>query len=295
MTRARPALIIGETLIDIVEQPGQATEFIGGSPANLAVGLARLGHPARLLTRLGHDARGERAAAHLAAEGVELLPASWGGGPTATAHAQITADGSAEYRFEIDWCLPAYTPEPVALMHAGSIALFLEPGGSRVLDLLRGAPPEALITLDPNARPALLGDHAVALRRFEEAAGLADLIKLSDEDTAWFYPGLAPEAAAEKVRSLGPRLVVVTLGAQGALAVSEAGVVRVPAHQVEVVDTISAGDSFMASLASSLLDLGLDGALTALPQVLDRAARAAAIAVSVAGPNPPRRAELDAV
>lgn len=290
----RPALIIGETLIDIIEQPEQITEFVGGSPANLAVGLARLGHPARLLTRIGRDARGERAAAHFADEGVALLPASWDEGPTSTAHARITADGSADYQFSIDWRLPEVSPEPVALMHAGSIALFLEPGGARVLDLLRNAPAEVLITLDPNARPALLGAHAQSLHRFEEAARLADLVKLSDEDTEWFYPGLAPEAAAEQVRALGPRLVVVTLGAQGAFAVCETGSVRVPAHAVEVVDTISAGDSFMASLVSSLLDLGLEGALATLPKVLDRAARAAAIAVSVAGPNPPRREQLDA-
>lgn len=297
-------LVVGETLIDIVETeaadaasaapPGEAREFIGGSPANVAMGLARLGHPTRLLTRIGRDARGERIAAHLAAERVGLLEESVTSAPTSTARAIIGADGAADYRFDIDWRVSEMLPAPVDLVHAGSIALFLEPGGSSVLRLLGGLGGSALVTLDPNIRPSLLPSRRTALLRFEAAARTADLVKLSDEDAAWLYPALSPEAAARRILDLGPRIVAVTLGGRGALAVHRTGVTRVPARAVEVVDTISAGDSFMASLASSLLELGVEEAATALPDVLDRAARAAAIAVSVAGANPPRREQLDA-
>lgn len=287
-------LVVGEALIDIVERPGDSAEFIGGSPANIAVGLARLGHPAQLLTRLGSDTRGERIAGYLADEGVHLLPESWGGGPTSTAHARISADGSADYHFDIDWRLPERTVDTTPLVHAGSIALFLEPGGAQVLSLLERLSGSAMITLDPNIRASLLDHHGQAVQRFERAAALADLVKLSDEDAEWLYPDSSPESVADRVRELGPSIVAVTLGARGALAVTASGRAQLHAHPVEVVDTISAGDSFMASLISSLLERGVDGAAAALPDVLDRAARAAAIAVSAAGANPPRREQLDA-
>jgi fructokinase len=204
-------------------------------------------------------------------------------------------DGSASYVFDLEWSLPRCTPEPVDLVHAGSIALFLEPGGSEVLRLLRESAPTRLVTVDPNIRPSLLPDRAAALRRFEDAAAVADLVKLSDEDAEWLYPGESPEAVAARVLGLGPRVAVVTMGAEGSYGASAMGSARVPAAPVTVIDTISAGDSVMACLISSLLERGVDGVASSLPEVLGRAARAAAIAVSAAGANPPRRAQLDAV
>ncbi|QZY50988.1 carbohydrate kinase family protein [Leucobacter tenebrionis] len=292
--RGPAALVVGEALIDIVEHDGAVEEHVGGSPANVAIGLARLEHPVRLLTRLGADERARRIADALGREGVELLKQSRGDGATSTARARISADGSAEYTFDIDWRLQPCDPGPVALVHTGSIALFLEPGGSQVLELLESLAGSALVTLDPNIRPSLLGGHAEALRRFERAAATADLVKLSDEDAEWLYPTFPLEEIAERVRRLGPSVAVITLGGEGALASSSAGTVHVPARPIKVVDTISAGDSFMASLASSLLERGLAKVTATLPEVLDRAAHAAAIAVSVAGANPPLRAQLEA-
>ncbi|MGO1538420.1 MAG: carbohydrate kinase family protein [Leucobacter sp.] len=293
------ALIIGEALFDIIEHEtsvggdAEAEEHIGGSPANVAVGTSRLGHTTRLLTWIGRDDRGEQLATHFQSEGVELLSESWGAARTPTALAHIAPDGAATYTFDIDWQINAFDAGDVALVHAGSIALYLEPGGTEVLRALREHSDNALITLDPNIRPTLLPDGPAALRRFEDCAAAADLVKLSDEDAAWLYPDLTPEAAATHVRSLGPTVVVVTLGADGALATNPAGTVRVSAKPVTVVDTISAGDSFMASLISSLLERGIDLEIEELENVLDRAARAAAIAVSVAGANPPYRSDLE--
>lgn len=289
------ALVIGEALIDIVETAGGDRELVGGSPANVAVGLARQGHTVELLTRIGRDDRGARIAEHVASSGAALTVDSWGAGVTSTARARLRADGSAEYEFDIDWTVPAPDLGGVALVHSGSIALFLEPGGDVVLDALQRAAGHALVTVDPNIRPALVGDRVGALARFARAAASADLVKLSDEDAAWLYPGMLAEEALAEIATLGPRLVVITRGGEGAMGLGPDGLVEVDALPVEVVDTIGAGDAYMASLISSALDDPLlFTSEAAFERALRRAAVTAGITVSRAGANPPTRAEVDA-
>ena len=287
------ALVVGEALIDIVSRPDQHSEFVGGSPTNVAIGIARLEHRVRLLTRIGRDERGERIAQMLRHEGVDLLPASFSGDRTSTALARIDANGNAQYGFDIEWRLAPAGIGDADLLHTGSIALFLEPGGSEVLRLLQRAAGTAVVTLDPNIRPALIADREAALARFEQAAALCDLVKLSDEDAAWLYPGAAPETVVSRVRGLGPAIAILTRGADGVLAASSAGVVEVAAHPASVIDTISAGDAFMASIVSSLLEAGPEGVAGALPSALERAARAAAFAVSASGANLPTREQVE--
>lgn len=299
--RRRAALVIGEALIDIVDGGGGAREFVGGGPANIAIGLARWGHQVRLLTRIGQDERGLRIALHLRAEGVSLFAPPAADARTSTAHARIGRNSAAEYRFDIDWQIPqGVDPAGFSLVHAGSLGLFIEPGGARVLDILRRTDSDTVVSLDPNIRPSLIADRERAVERFEDAARVSDLVKLSDEDAAWLYPGLSPEQTAARILSLQgangairPRAVVVTLGSEGALAVVGDAVHCVRAPEVQVVDTISAGDSFMASLMSSILDTNLDCMLADIDPVLERAAAAAAFAVSRAGANPPRRTEME--
>ncbi|MGM7422243.1 PfkB family carbohydrate kinase, partial [Cellulosimicrobium sp. CpK407] len=160
----------------------------------------------------------------------------------------------------------------------------------------------ATITYDPNARPALMGDPADARARIEALVALADVVKVSDEDLAWLVPGTDPVAVARDWLALGPALVVVTYGGEGALALTAAGEQRVTAPRVEVVDTVGAGDSFMGALLDGLWDAGLLGAdrrdalravdTATLTRLLERCAAVAAVTVSRAGANPPRRAEL---
>jgi fructokinase len=291
-------LVIGEALIDIVEGrdgAGEERELVGGSPANVAVGLARQGHAVQLLTRIGRDERGARIAEHVAASGAALAASSWTDGSSSTARARLRADGSAEYLFDIDWTIPEPALDGVTLVHSGSIALFLEPGGRTVLDPLQRAAGSALVTLDPNIRPALVGDRRAVTARFARAAASADLVKLSDEDAAWLYPGLVAEQVLAEIATCGPRVVVMTRGAEGAVALGPSGILEVPAVSVEVVDTIGAGDAYMASLISSALDdPQLFGSEPALRRALRRAAITAAITVSRAGANPPTRREVDA-
>lgn len=287
-------LVIGEALIDIVEG-SQVRELVGGSPANVAVGVARQGHAVELLTRIGRDDRGARIAEYVAASGAALAADSWSTGRSSTARARLRSDGSAEYDFDIDWTISAPALDGVALVHSGSIALFLEPGGDTVLDALQRAAGSALVTIDPNIRPALVGARRDALARFARAAAVADLVKLSDEDAAWLYPGLVPEQVLSEVATLGPKVVVITRGGEGAIALGADGIVEVDAVSVEVVDTIGAGDAYMASLIGSALDdPQLLSSESALRRALRRAAITAGITVSRAGANPPTRAEVDA-
>ncbi|QLD12218.1 PfkB family carbohydrate kinase [Microbacterium oleivorans] len=288
-------LVLGEALVDIVETDGDVVEHVGGSPANVAVGVARLGTPVRLATRLGRDARGERVAEHVRSSGAEIVEGSWTTTPTDTARARIRPDGSAEYEFAVAGVVPPAFDTDVALVHTGSIALFLDPGGETCLAALEAARGRAIVTVDPNIRPALVGARETALARFARAAAAADLVKLSDEDAAWLWPHAEPVEVLETVAALGPRAVVITRGGDGAIGRGADGaVVEVPGVAVAVADTIGAGDSFMASLIATLVERGVPEDAPALEHAMAVAARAASITVSRAGANPPTRAELAA-
>lgn len=288
-------LVIGEALVDIVESGGGAREHVGGSPANVAVGVARLGAPTRLLTRIGRDARGARIAEHVAASGAVLLKQSWTDAVTSTARARIGADGAATYEFDLDWRADRPALDGVRLVHAGSIALFLEPGADAVVDTLEhAATGPQLVTVDPNIRPAIIGDRDAAMRRFTRAVAAADLVKLSDEDAAWLYPDRQPEEALTDIAARGPRLVVMTRGNRGAMGLGAEGIVEVPIWPTDVADTIGAGDAYMAALITSALeDPLLFTSEAAVERAMRRAALAAGITVSRGGANPPSAAELD--
>ncbi|MFC9489828.1 carbohydrate kinase [Streptomyces hydrogenans] len=295
-------LVIGECVADIVRGPGAAdVVHPGGSPANVAYGLARLGRPATLLTQLADDPSGRLIAAHLTGAGVRL---AIGGVPARTPSAVVTLDGrgQAAYAFDIAWTLtaeePPATPEPVRHVHLGSIAAVTEPGAATVLALTGRLRPAATVSYDPNVRPALMGEHGPAVARVERCVALADLVKASDEDLAWLYPGEPVEVVAARWLALGPAVVLVTRGGDGALAVTREHTVAAGAPAVAVVDTVGAGDSFMSAVLDALAGrdraalaaLGAD----ALAGLLARAGAAAAVTVSRAGARPPDRAELDA-
>ena len=205
-------IVVGESLMDIVVQPEGSNEHPGGSPANVAFGLARLGIPTGFLTAIGNDARGTAVASHLTGAGVQLFPGSQSGPSTSTATAFVADDGAADYQFDISWELRAVAPTYIPkVLHTGSIASFLEPGSRRVRDVVESVAGLCTITYDPNIRPQLLGSHHQALTIFEELVPLVDVVKLSDEDASWLYPNLAPEESARRVLGLGADLAVVTL------------------------------------------------------------------------------------
>ncbi|WP_336629734.1 MULTISPECIES: carbohydrate kinase family protein [unclassified Microbacterium] len=301
-TSAADVLVVGEALIDVVHRAdGSVDENPGGSPANVALTLGRLGDRPVLVTALGDDMHGDRIRAWLAASDVEVAATTIA--RTSTAAATLAADGSATYDFDIEWRLEDDHSLPEAgVVHTGSIAAFLSPGRDAVLRLLERRRDTALLTFDPNIRPTLVGDREETRQIVGRYIALADVVKASDEDLEWLYPGQDALASAAAWQSRGPAIVVVTLGGAGAAAITDHGVVTVPGRPVDVVDTVGAGDTFMGALIHGLLRAGLGGAdsrtelraLTADPvtSLLNLAATAASVTVSRPGADPPRLAEL---
>jgi fructokinase len=289
-------VVIGEALVDVVTSAQGTVEHPGGSPMNVAYGLGRLGVATALLTSLGDDPRGAAIEAHLLRAGVELLPGSKSSDRTASATATLSADGSAHYDFDIRWELPPVAPAYLPrVLHTGSIATFLAPGAAAVRTLLEQSHRGCLVTYDPNIRPALLGSHAEALSTFEGLVPLTDVVKLSDEDAAWLYPGLRLEDAADRILGLGAGLAVVTRGGEGSLLATPAAKLFVPSIRSTVVDTIGAGDSYMAALIYGLLARGTEGLGPDVLETIGRtASKAAAITVRRPGANPPTVEELEA-
>ncbi|MEU1972564.1 carbohydrate kinase [Microbacterium sp. NPDC019599] len=295
-------LVVGEALIDVVHRSdGAVDEAPGGSPANVALTLGRLGRAPQLLTRLGHDPHGETLRSWLAASDVDVVSAP--AERTATATARLDESGAATYEFDLEWELAGTAAGPADWVHTGSVAALLQPGADGVVALLEESRATALVSYDPNIRPALLSTASVVRPQVEALVALADVVKASDEDLDWLYPGASVHEVAELWLGLGASLVVVTRGAGGALAVTGAGVVAVDAEPVAVVDTVGAGDTFMGALIDGLLDAGCSSAAsrtalagipsTELAGILRRCALAAAITVSRPGADPPRRAELE--
>jgi fructokinase len=301
-------LVIGESLVDVIRRAGddESNDDVhpGGSPLNVSVGLQRLDVPTTLHSSFGADAYGVTIARHLEASGVSVTPGTIRERPTSVALATIGADGAASYAFSIEWD-PApleIAPGTVDAVHVGSIGAALEPGATTVEQALAALRPTALISFDPNVRPQLMGSADDALPRVERLVALADVVKASDEDIAWLYPDATVADVSARWLALGPALVVVTHGGDGADALSASGLVRVPAQRAEVSDTIGAGDSFMSGLLAGLSDRGLlrpdrRDALRALSasdiaRVVQFAARCAAITVSRPGADPPTRDDL---
>ena len=300
-------LVIGESLIDIVHRPdGSTREHVGGSPANVAVGLARLGHDVTLATMIGDDERGTRIATRLEEEGIALTEGSIGERPTSVATSTLDETGAAAYTFDLTWELSENQPlEGLAHVHTGSIAATLEPGASAVLSTLQSARPSATISYDPNARPSLMGDPHEVRAKIEQLIGLSDVVKASDEDIAWLYDGAPLPDILRLWGLLGPALVVVTRAEKGAvIGLTITGeLTSVDAPIVEVMDTVGAGDSFMAGLLSGLLEASLLGGIQARERLrsasladvrpaVDRALACASITVSRAGAAPPYLADL---
>ena len=300
-------LVIGESLIDIVDRPdGSTREHVGGSPANVAVGLARLGHEVTLATKIGDDERGTRIATRLDEEGVALTEGSIGERATSVATSTLDETGAAAYTFDLAWELSEdQLLEGLAHVHTGSIAATLEPGASVVLSTLQSARPSATISYDPNARPSLMGDPHGVRAKIEQLIGLSDVVKASDEDIAWLYDGAPLPDILRLWGLLGPALVVVTRAEKGAvIGLTITGeLTSVNAPVVEVMDTVGAGDSFMAGLLSGLLEASLLGGIQARERLrsasladvrpaVDRALACASITVSRAGAAPPYLADL---
>jgi fructokinase len=292
------ALVIGEALMDLVDDGRTITRSPGGSPANVALGLARLGVETRLRTALAADDDGRAILELLEGSGVAVGPASVCLDRTSTALAVLDSAGAAAYDFDIEWRVDA--PVDVgsaAVVHSGSIALFLEPGAAVVGDVLASRSADVLVSLDPNIRPALLGEPPVVRATFERLAAMADLVKLSDEDAEWLYPHEPLGNVLDRLLDLGVALAAVTRGGAGAMLATRASRVEAESLPVRVQDTVGAGDTFMAALIAGVLKLDGSRPLRDLAEAdllrLGRfAAAAAGVTVSRVGADLPTGDEV---
>ena len=301
-------LVVGEALVDAVTTAGGDTaEHVGGSPANVAFGLAALEHPVDLATWIATDERGRRIEDACRERGVALTAGSQGAPFTSVAHATLDATGAATYVFDLEWQVAA-VPGLTAYghVHTGSIAAVLEPGGGQVREILAaGRELGATVSYDPNARPSLMGRPEQARHTIESSIALSDVVKVSDEDIEWLCPGEAIDDVVRAWGELGPSLVVVTRGGEGTVVrVTRTGEQQaLPAPTVTVVDTVGAGDSFMAGLVSGLIDAGLLGgpdartrlqaaSLADVVPAVERALRTGALTVERAGAHAPTRNDM---
>lgn len=288
------ALIIGEALVDVID--GRA--FPGGSPLNVAVGLSRLRVPTTLAARIGNDRHGKLIADHLRASHVDFSSPE-PGAVTSSAEVRLDDAGHASYDFQLDSALPEATLTDIALVHTGSLGAVLAPGAAEVARAFAD-PGIRLRSYDPNIRPQLMQDHAATLLAVELLAGRSHIVKLSDEDAAWLYPGSSADWVLEHLLGLGAALAVLTRGESGSLACAGEHSIVVPANRVAVVDTVGAGDSFMSGLLAATLTSPLAATLLAgetpsaqqISSALEFATHAAGITASRAGANPPWSHEL---
>ena len=301
---SKSALIVGESLVDIVRgADGSTSEFAGGSAANVAVALARLGRPVDFASSWGQDRRGQVLAERLERDAVSLAVDPHAIGHTSTARATIGSDGHASYTFDLSWRLnPLRDGVDPLVVHTCSLGAVLPPGADDVLAILEDARDDVTISYDVNVRPAITGTGSDLVARVEAVVARSDIVKASDEDLEALYDELDPISGAKRLLSLGPAAVVVTRGQEGATWVSVSQEVDVASVPVVVADTIGAGDTFCAAMLDRLWTLGLlgpdgrealvDVARDAVVDVLAHAARAAAVTVGRPGADPPYRHEL---
>jgi fructokinase len=299
-------VVVGEALVDVVVPvDGDRHEAVGGSPLNVAVGLSRLEVPTTLVTRIGEDRHGEMLIEHLRDSGVTLSDDSLRAeATTSTATAHLDEQHAATYDFDLVWDLPdQQLDEGTSGLHVGSIGAGIEPGRAVVADLVRQAVTDGVfVSFDPNIRPFFFDDREAAWRVVQSIGSGATLVKLSDEDVRFLRPDADEEdVCRELLDGEQTELVVLTRGPQGATALTEGAVVSVAAPVTDVVDTVGAGDSFMAATLALLWEWGVvaagEGALSALDDsrvelLLRGAVTAAAVTCSRRGANPPTRQEL---
>ncbi len=293
----------GEVLIDLLPDGDKQKAVVGGGPANTAVALAKLGIKTQFINGISTDAYGSTCRQYLEGAGVLLDFVNYSNKPTCTATVTLDKAGGASYQFLIDETstfdyqldqLPDPQKQAPSLLHIGTLVCAIEPCASTLHQWVTGFKQSVPIVYDPNIRPSVIADKALYLKQVLRWVSLADVVKLSIDDLNWLYPGKSLDDVANEFIGMGVKLVVVTLGDVGIVAITKGEKVAVDAVKTKVVDTVGAGDTVGAILVEAIVKHGLEkltGQL--LTDTLNRAAAAAAITISRAGANPPTQAELD--
>jgi fructokinase len=301
--------VIGEAVIDRFLESDGPRDVIGGSPLNTAVALKRAGVDVNWWGRMSSGPEGAALVAYADENGVGGSSVKIVDEPATLVTIELNAEGVPSYGFYLegaaDWGWSVSDLGGLSdykVLQIGSLGAVLEPASSAILQVItemKASGTAPLITYDPNARPKAANNEAEANRvraRVEELVAVADLVKVSDEDLEWLHQGVDPLESARLWSTAGPRLVVMTRGGSGAVAfVDGQEIASVPGVLTEVVDTVGAGDTFMAWLLRSIVaehSCTVPSDLDAVTRVLTQAAQAAAITCSRKGCNPPFAAEV---
>jgi len=305
-------VVCGEALMDVFASgttpSGLALDGrIGGSPFNVALGLARLAQPVAFFGGLSTDFLGDRFRQSLAAEGIDQRCVFESSARTTVSFVGVDAHGVPSYAFYgeggADRVVPLTAleriPSEARAFHFGSFAMVVEPVAGTQRALIEREHGRSLISWDPNVRLNVEPDTAIWRDTLEWMLPRTHVLKVSDEDLHLLYPGTDPAVLAARWLARGVSLVVVTRGAKGATAWTRTFSVESPAVPTQLVDTVGAGDTFQAAMLTWFAEhgvLSIDGVrgLTAasLGEALAFAGRAAAITCSRRGADLPRRAEL---
>ncbi len=255
-------VVMGEALVDAHLEPGILRLHPGGGPFNTAVALARLGVPTRFVGAISRDRLGDELRARLAAAGVDTSGIA--DVDAATPIAVVATEGAEpEYSFYLAGTAhEQLDPRRIgdlggaSALHVGTLALATDPPGASVTELAEAEAAHRALVLDPNVRPALVSDREAYRRRLERLVAVAELVKLSEADLSWLYPGADRATGVERLLATGAGCVVVTSGSHGATGWTRALSARARAPRIEPVDTVGAGDAFGAGLLAWLWRAG---------------------------------------
>lgn len=258
-------MVCGEALFDVFMQP--STQAVlnmqavrGGSPYNVAIGLARLGSSVGFFGGLSDDPLGVILRQSLEGEGVKTDQAPVVTANTTLALVQLDSSGLPKYAFYGEGCadrrlevkdLPTLSVDVKAL-HFGSFSLLVEPIGPTLLAFVQSQYKKKLISYDPNVRPTVVADMGLWRASLQNWLRVADIVKVSHEDLSLLFPGQNPMDIVHTWLDAAPSIIILTQGEKGAVGLCCKGVVQVPAAEIVMVDSVGAGDSFQAALLHSL-------------------------------------------
>ncbi len=298
--------VCGEVLIDLIpDGSGEGVPHVGGGPANTAKALARLGHDVYFIDGISSDKYGQMSRQELLDDEVKLDLSLNSDKPTCLAIVSLNGNGGASYEFEIDGTATfdfsdSWLPDPSiykpSVLHIGTLVTVIEPGADVLYDWAMQVAEFSPIVFDPNVRSVVMNDRDKYLAAVERWVAISSVVKVSDDDLAWLYPGQQYADVARRWINDGAALVVVTRGADGLVGFTADGSVEVPGVKVDVADTVGAGDTVGAIIVEAMIEKGiLNLTGDTLKAVLSRAAVAAGITCSRKGAQPPYKHELKGV
>ncbi len=257
-------LISGEALIDLIpdpERPNAYDAVLGGSPYNVAIGLARLGSHTAFVSRISKDGNGDALALALADNGVDLAYVLRDERPSTLAFVMRgTAKTGSRYAFYLDatsfdgpWPFPTDWPEAGRHLHLGSISAVDPRHGERAVEAMKAARQRATVSYDPEHPPVWSRRTAMPSPRWSSGRRRSPISsRPAKRISQWLYPGRSVEDSLAAWAAAGPRFCVATLGERGAIAMLGGERIEVPRPEIEVVDTVGAGDSFMSALLAAM-------------------------------------------